>query len=55
MKQVIAVGLVVLIFLALMGLRLWAVLRNRAPADGAVDTNPLERWARHVTRGGDDQ
>ncbi len=54
MKQVVAVGLVLLIFLGLMGLRLWALLRHRAPGGGDAGINRLERWGRHVTRGGDD-
>ncbi len=49
MEQVVAIVLVLLIFLGLMALRLRALLRHRVPGDG--DSDPVGRWARHVSRG----
>ena len=51
-KQVVAIALFLLIFLGLMGLRAWSVLRHRAPGSG--DPKLVERWARHLYRGGDE-
>ena len=51
-KQVVAIALFLLIFLGLMGLRAWSVLRHRAPGGG--DPKLVERWARHLYRGGDE-
>ena len=49
MEQVVAIALVLLVFLGLLGLRLWALLRHRAPGDG--DSDLVRRWARHLYRG----
>jgi hypothetical protein len=49
MEQVVAVALVLVIFLGLLGLRLRALLRHRAPGDDDADL--VRRWARHVYRG----
>jgi hypothetical protein len=48
-EQVIAIALVLLIFLGLMALRLWALLRHRVAGDG--DPDLLQRWARRLYRG----
>jgi hypothetical protein len=54
-KQVVLVGLVLLVFLGIMGLRFLA-LRRRAPGDHDPDADAelLDRWVRHVTHGGDE-
>jgi hypothetical protein len=49
-KQVVAIALVLLIFLGLMALRAWSLLRHRVPGGG--DPDLLQRWARHLYRGG---
>jgi hypothetical protein len=52
-EQAVYLGLVLLILLLSMGLRWWA-LRRRAPENRDADADRLERWVRHVTRGGDE-
>jgi hypothetical protein len=46
----LAVGLLILLWS--MGLWWWA--RRRTPEDRDAAADRLERWVRHVTRGGDD-
>jgi type IV secretory pathway TrbD component len=50
-KQVVVIALVLVIFLGLMGLRVWFLLRHRVPGKG--DPELVQRWARHLYRGGD--
>jgi hypothetical protein len=49
-KQVVVIALVLLVFLGLMALRAWSLLRHRVP--GGDDPDVLQRWYRHVYRGG---
>jgi len=49
MEQVVAVGLVLVIFLGLLGLRLRALLRHRVPGDDDADL--VRRWSLYEDRG----
>ncbi|MGA3184268.1 MAG: hypothetical protein ABSE52_06690 [Candidatus Dormibacteria bacterium] len=52
MKQALGIGLAVLILLGILAFRLWSALQRRRPGEG--DPDLLERWGRHVMRGGDE-
>ncbi len=52
MKQALAIGLVVLAVIGLLAFRLWTGLNARKHGEG--DPDLLERWGRHVLRGGDE-
>jgi hypothetical protein len=52
MKQVVFFAVVFLIVLAALGLRLLGELKRRQRGEG--DPEALERWSRHVFRGGDE-
>jgi len=54
MGQLVVGGLVLLVFLGYMGLRVWTLLRRRTAEERDAAADRLERWARHVTRGGDE-
>jgi hypothetical protein len=51
-KQVVVIALFLIIFLGLMAVRAWYLLRHRVPGGG--DPDLVHRWYRHVYRGGDE-
>ena len=51
-KQVVVIALFLIIFLGLMAVRAWSLLRHRVPGGG--DPDVVHRWYRHIYRGGDE-